>query len=192
MKRIKLKNRIYLEYENGKLIKKYSFYPNNRVMWEENLLLGEKKVFDINGNIIKKIVSRNGISEILHFYSNGELFRRNLIDENAEEEYIEYYSKLGDLITKIKNSLNSDYSLIYDLISEKYLIIKKNKLYCNGYPYSGRVKYYKEIFLVEQSYNKKGILNGTSKISHYEKGLIFKVEWKDGVLSTKDDFSNNS
>lgn len=185
MKRIELENNIYLEYENDKLIKKYSFYPNNKVMWEENLLLGEKSFFNIEGNVIKKIVSKNKISEILYFYSNGELFRRNLIDEDAGEEYIEYYSKYGDMVTKIKNYLNLDHNLIYDLITKKYLVKKQNKLYYNGCLYFGKVKYYKGIFLIEESYNEKGNLNGVSKISHYEKRFVFERMWKDGIVTTQ-------
>lgn len=184
MKRIEINNNIYFEYENEILKRRYEFYPNNRVMWEEVIELGEKKIFNVEGNLKKRITSKNGISETLYFYNSGELFMRNLTDENSEEEYIEYYSRKGDIITKLKNHLDLDYSWIYDLNSKKHLILKNNKLYHNGHIYFGRVKYYRETFLVEESYNKEGNLNGVSKISHYEGGVISETFWKDGVMTS--------
>lgn len=184
MIRIELENGIYFEYENDILKRKYTFYPNGNYMWKENIELGEKNVFNVDGKLKKRITSKNGVSESLYFYSTGELFRRKLVDEKNEEEYIEYYSRKGEIITKLKNHLELDYSWIYDLNSKKYLIFKNNKLYYNGRIYFGRVKYYRETFLIEESYNKEGNLNGVSKISYYEGGVISETFWKDGVMTS--------
>lgn len=184
MKRVDVEEGIYLEYENNILKKRYAFYPNNNLMWEENIELGEKKIFNLEGKIKKRIISKNGVSETLYFYTTGEVFRRKLTDEKNEEEYIEYYSKKGYIITKLKNHLNLDYSWIYDLNSGKYLILKNNKLYYNGHIHYGRVKYYRETFLVEESYDKEGKLNGISKISHYDGDIIYESFWKSGVLTS--------
>lgn len=184
MKKVNIENEVYLEYENDILKRRYAFYPNKNLMWEENIELGEKKIFNMEGRIKKRIISKNGVQESLHFYNTGELFRRKLTDEKNDEEYIEYYSKKGDIITKLKNHLDLDYLWIYDLNSGRHLILKNNKLYRNGHIYFGRVKYYRETFLIEESYNKEGNLNGVSKISHYEGGVISETFWKDGVMAS--------
>lgn len=184
MKKVEINNDVYFEYEDEILKRRYAFYPNNKIMWEENIELGEKRIFNMAGKIKKRIISKNGVQEALHFYNTGELFRRKLIDEKSEEEYIEYYSKKGDIITKLKNHIGLDYLWVYDLNSGRHLMLKNNKLYHNGHIYFGKVKYYRETFLIEESYNKEGNLNGVSKISHYEGGVISETFWKDGVMTS--------
>lgn len=182
MKKIIVDKDVYLEYENDILVRKYNFYPNGNLVFEEIIKLGEKRVYSLEGKLRKKIITKNGVNETLDFYENGEIFRRKLTDELEEEEYIEYYSRKGEVITKLKNHLDMEYKLIYDFNSGKYLVAKEGKLYYNGRIYFGRVKYYSDVFLVEESYNREGKLNGVCKISHFEGGVLSEVEWKNGVI----------
>lgn len=148
----------------------------------------EKKIYD-NGKIERKIVYSNNVKEVTYYYSTGELFFRKLVDNINEEEYIEYFSKKGDTITKLKNNYNSNYKIIFDINSGKYLKLIEKKLYYNRKIFFGRVRYYSGVFLIEESYNSEGELDGISKISHYEEGIISEINWKSGmiVLRNKDD-----
>ena len=67
----------------------------------------------------------------------------------------------------------------------------EKKLYYNRKIFFGRVRYYSGVFLIEESYNSEGELDGISKISHYEEGIISEINWKSGmiVLRNKDDKS---
>lgn len=149
------------------------------------MFLIEKRIYDEKGKLEKIIISNNNVSETLYFYSSGEIFCRKLIDMKNEDEYIEYFSKQGDTITKLKNNYNWEYKVIFDINSRKYLKLKEQKLYYNGRIYFGRVRYYSGIFLIEESYNKNGKLNGISKMSHYEDGIISEINWKNGIIVLK-------
>lgn len=149
------------------------------------MFLIEKRIYDEKGKLEKIIISNNNVSETLYFYSSGEIFCRKLIDMKNEDEYIEYFSKKGDTITKLKNNYNWDYRVIFDINSRRYLKLREKKLYYNGRIYFGRVRYYSGIFLIEESYNKNGKLNGISKMSHYEDGIISEINWKNGIIVLK-------
>lgn len=138
----------------------------------------ERKIYNKKGKLEKMIISNDSVSEILYFYSSGEIFYRQLVDIKNGEEYVEYLSKKGDIITKLKNNYTWNYKLIYDMNSGKYLKLKEKKLYYNGRIYFGKVKYYNGIFLIEEAYTRTGKLKGTSKITHYEDGVISETERK--------------
>lgn len=145
----------------------------------------ETKFYNKDGILEKIVVSNNEIREILYFYSTGEVFCRKLTDEKLEEEYIEYFSKAGETITKLKNNFNCGYKMIYDINSKKYLKQKAGKLYYNGRIYFGRVKYYSDIFLIEESYNREGKLHGITKITHYDSKTFSEIFWKNGLVVIK-------
>lgn len=132
--------------------------------------------FYSNGKLEKKIVQNNAVKEITYYYSNGELYMRKLIDKKEEVEYIEYLSEEGEVLTKLKNFLNSGYELIYDILTKRYLKKKNGKLYYNGRLFWGKVKYYSEIYLVSETYNKLGNLVGISKLIHYDSGKILEIK----------------
>lgn len=146
-----------------------------------NILIRTEEKFYDNGKIERRAIYTNNVKEITYYYSTGGIFCRKLVDIINEEEYIEYFSKKGDTITKLKNSYNSNYKIIFDINSRKYLKLREKKIYYNGRIYFGRVRYYSGIFLIEESYNRDGELNGISKISHYEHGVISEINWKNGI-----------
>lgn len=145
----------------------------------------EKKFYNKDGILEKIVVSNNDVSETLYFYSTGELFYRKLTDEKLEEEYIEYFSRNGETITKLKNNFNWGYRIIYDINSKKYLKQRDGKLYYNGRIYFGRVKYYNGIFLIEEFYNRDGKLHGITRITHYDTKIFSEFSWKNGLIIVK-------
>lgn len=144
-------------------------------MLKDNIIKTEENFYN-NGKLEKKIVQNNNVKEITYYYSNGELYLRKLIDRREEVEYIEYLSEEGEILTRLENFLNSGYELIYDILTKRYLKKKNGKLYHNGRLFWGKVKYYSDIYLVSETYNKLGDLVGISKLVHYDSGKILEIK----------------